>query len=172
MDMKEELKINLSEYYDSILDDDANAIVLAWIEQSGTTTEDELIKEIKIDDKKIKNIIVKLFKNQLIEVSKEFLKISLKGKKVIDSLNLSNELVRYLYSSIKLDAKEEQFVFNSLKHYRNNYYHNYLNTCNSLKTWSRITHSSTIKKDSLHWIDEQFLFILINDLFIVLNQET
>lgn len=169
--MNEEMKIYLSEYYDSILDDEFNAIVLAWIEQSGTTTEEELSKEIRIDEKKIKNIIVKLFKNQLIEVSKDFLKISLKGKQVIDSLNLSNELVRYLYSASKLNSKEEIFLFNSVKHYRNKYYHNYLNTCHSLKTWSRISHSNYFKNDSIQWLDEQTLFIIINDLFVVLNKE-
>jgi len=169
--MNEEMKIHLSEYYDSILGDEENAIVLAWIERSGTTSEEELSKEIKLDEKKIKNIIVKLFRNQLIEISKDFLKISLKGKQVIDSLNLSNELVRYLYSTSKLTHKEDLFLFNSINYYRNKYYQNYLNTCHSLKTWSRLSHSHHFKKDYIKRLDEQTLFIIINDLFIVFNKE-
>ena len=55
--MKHEEKINLSEYSHSILNDELNTVVLAWIEKSGSTTEEEISKEILLDDKKVKNII-------------------------------------------------------------------------------------------------------------------
>ena len=169
--MNNEIRFNLSEYYDSLLDNEANVLVLAFIEQSGTTTEEEISKEGRFKEKEIKSIIVKLFKNQLIEISKDFLKISLKGKKVLDSLNLSNELVRHHYLPIKLSAEEKLFMFNSIQNYRNNYYHHYLHTCNSLKTWSRITKSIYFKKEAYeNQIGESYVFIIMNDFFSVLSE--
>lgn len=171
--MKDDTKLNISEYYSSILDDESNALVLAWIEKSGTTSEEELSKETALDEKYVKNIILKLFRNQLIEISKNFLQVSLKGKTVIDSLKISNEIIKNFYSSLNLDTKEEIFLNYSLNHYRHNYYHSYLNTCNSLKTWDRIINSSKFtpldKKDS----DESYLLIIISDLFktLYINDE-
>lgn len=172
MAMKQEEKINLSEYSHSILNDELNTVVLAWIEKSGSTTEEEISKEILLDDKKVKNIIVKLFKNQLIEISKDFLKISFKGKKVIDSLKVSNEIIKHFYTKLNLNEQEEYFLNQSLTYYRDNYYDNYLNTCNSLKTWDRISKASEFKSHKMRFTGEYILTILIHDLFHLTNKDS
>lgn len=169
--MKQDENIYLSEYAHSMLDDELNTIVLAWIEKSGLTTEEEITNEISIDNKKVKNIIIKLFKNQLIEVTKDFLQTSFKGKKVIDTLKLSNEIVKFFYSQLGLKDQEEYFLNQTLHYYRNNYYYNYLNTCNSLKTWNRIIKSNEFKHDKLKFEKESFLVIIMHDLFQLVDKE-
>lgn len=169
--MKQEEKINLSEYSHSILNDELNTMVLAWIEKSGSTTEQEISEEISIDEKKVKNIIVKLFKNQLVEISKDFLKISFKGKRVIDSLNVSNEIVKHFYTRLNLNEQEEYFLNQSINYYRDNYYDNYLNTCHSLKTWDRISQSDKFKHNKWKFETEYFLTVLIHDLFHLTNKD-
>lgn len=158
-------EINFSEYSDSIMNDELHGVILAWVEKSGQTSEEEISLEIKFDQSVIKNAIIKLFKNRLIDVNKDSFKVSNKGKKIIDTLNVSNEIVKYLYVDYNLNKSEESFLNSSLHFYRNNYYDSYLNTCNSVKVWSRIANSSKHQSKNFDFDKEHTLTILYYDIF-------
>ncbi|RZJ63797.1 MAG: hypothetical protein EOO47_27950, partial [Flavobacterium sp.] len=131
------MKMNLSEYYTGILDDEMIAIVLAWIEKSGSITEDEILHELGLEQQHLKQIVLKLYRNQFITVSNDFLAISEQGKLVIDGMNLTDEIINGSFAHLSLKNRERSFINSYLHWYRNNYYYHYLNTFSSLKYWTR-----------------------------------
>jgi len=166
-----DMKMNLSEYYESILQDEMIAIVLAWIEKSGSITEEEILHEIGLGKHHLKEIVLKLYRNQFITVANDFLTISEQGKLVIDGLNLTEEIINGSFSNLAFKNKERSFISNSIHWYRNNYYHQYLNTFTSLKYWNRFHHKKEGSNKESEKKSLDYSVIIFHDILQLISEE-
>lgn len=170
MDIKEGY-IKLSEYNSSILNDEENALILTWIERSGITTEEELLNDIHLDEARLKNIILKLYQNQLIELSKNFFTVTFKGKRIISALKLYEEIIKNVFEGFEIEKTELYFLNDCLLNYRERYYEKYLRTLGSIKTWKRISSTHKYSYVDKHSIENSIGTILIHDLNKAFHQE-
>lgn len=166
-----DMKMNLSEYYESILEDEMIAIVLAWIEKSGSITEEEILHEIGLGKHHLKEIVLKLYRNQFITVANDFLTISEQGKLVIDGMNLTEEIINGSFANLAFKNKERSFISNSIHWYRNNYYHQYLNTFTSLKYWNRFHDKEKGSSQESEKKSLDYSVIIFHDILQLISKE-
>ncbi|MBE9562849.1 MAG: hypothetical protein IMF12_08320 [Proteobacteria bacterium] len=136
----------LSQYEKTILEDNSASLILAWLERVGLSTEEEISKDLGIEKSKLLPIILDLYQDRFVEYTENHVKVSESGKKLIDTLGISEEILKDLIKSLKLSDKYELEFYPICKLYREEAFSDYLNTISSIRTWGRLANSLGRKK--------------------------
>jgi hypothetical protein len=113
-------------------------IVLAVLEWKGLTTEEDLASEVKVQPHKLSNILFDLQKDALIEFGRNSVRISAKGKILLDRFNIDEGVIDNLLDSLSIRETERSAYRNVLGFYRDAAFSQYLNTQCTIKTWETI----------------------------------
>lgn len=139
------IKIKLSHHQTSIMNDEITTALLAFIEKSGTTNEEEITSSTGISKETINKVLLKLYKNNLIKYGKKYLVISGDGKKIIDRLGVEKDIVEVNLDEFDFDVDLKNNLTEFLVMSRNLIYPEYLKTITDLRIWNSISMPETRK---------------------------
>jgi len=128
----------IAEYPRSMLKDELSLIVLVFIERGGLTTEDELSSRLSMENHELKQTLFDLHLNQFIEYSKHHMRVTERGKRLIDRSQLSDDILEDLLNSLSPKYDEREIYKTILQQYRDTSFRYYLNSLGSIKTWENI----------------------------------
>lgn len=130
----------LAGYPRSILQDSLPVTILALLERSGLITEDQLVAMTGADERKTKEALFDLRLNSLIEYGSHHLRLTERGKRLIDRFDLAQEIMSNVLDTLDLRDKERESYRRALDAYRETAYIPYLNSLSSLWTWESLAH--------------------------------
>ena len=130
--------IILANYPKSILDNDKPVSILALIERQGLTTEDELSKSINVTRHEFKKALFDLHVNQLVEYNSNFVKLTVRGKTLIDRLELDDLILNDVLENISIKGERRKSCETFLRLYRNEAFHSYQNSLCSIRVWKKL----------------------------------
>jgi len=124
----------LSGYPRPILKGNLPLVILAFLERGGLVTESQLIKQAGADERQVKEALFDLNLSKLIEYGSHHLRLTERGREVIDRFQLDRETVGDILDLLRLKGKEREVYQLALGAYRSTSYTNYLNSVSSLWT--------------------------------------
>lgn len=130
--------ILLAEYPKSLFENKLALIALVVLERSGLTTEEELAQQIKIDQFTLSKSLLDLHQNQFIIFGRNSVRISERGKMLLDRLKLHDGIVEDLLDALSLQGRERAAYHNVLVNYRDTAFPQYLNSLCTMRTWRTI----------------------------------
>jgi hypothetical protein len=123
----------LSGYPRPLLNGRLPLLILALLERGGLVTEPQLIKEAGEDERLVKEALFDLSLGKLIEYGSNHIRLTEKGKEIIDRFQLDKEAVGEVLDMLSLEGEEREIYQLALRAYRNISYLNYLNSISSLR---------------------------------------
>ncbi len=127
----------LSEYTSAIFKDSMMPLILSWIERIGVTTSKEISKDLQVDEYRLNSIINLLYQNKLVEITNENLKLTLRGKNVLDRLGVTNDILSSILKFSGLNVETSQPIIELFKFYRESSFDHYQKTVWSMNTWEK-----------------------------------
>src|SRR5690242_6132771 len=98
----------LAGYPRSILQDSLPVTILALLERSGLITEDQLVAMAGADEGKTKEALFDLRLNSLIEYGSHHLRLTERGKRLIDRFDLAQEIISNVLDTLDLGDEEKE----------------------------------------------------------------
>jgi hypothetical protein len=160
----------LSEYPRAVLKDDVAISILALLERHGALTEEELLPHVE-NRLELANRLLALHRNQLIETTPEIIRLTLRGKQLLDRLSLQADIIEDVVASLDLAEEEREAYRRQLAAYRELAFAHYLDSLSSVHAWDvfygkLLSYRKTdVPIESQH-IDKQFgrLVVLLRSL--------
>lgn len=131
--------LKFSEYNSSILNDEATSAILAWIERSGMTSEDEIIDETGISKSDLSQILLRLYKNKFVSFGPNTVQVTSFGKTLLHTLGYDADIIESALDDFKFDFNTKRDLTLVLNYSRNKHYEEYLKTIFDLKIWKLLT---------------------------------
>ena len=144
----------LSKYPRSIFDDDKALLLLALLERHGLATEDELSNSTNFEKYLLKKILIDLQLNQLIQYGSNYVRLTEKGKNIIDRFGLLETIVSDFVDSLGYEGKEKKDFEQVLLLYRNSSFEFYQNSLCTIRTWKSLAEEIPSKKSSSQSFEE------------------
>ncbi len=132
-----------------MLNDETALLILALLERNGLATEDELINDINFEQHKIKQVLVALQMNQLISYGSNYVRLTTKGKNIIDRFDLLEPVISDLLDDLGYKGKEKTDFEHILIQYRNSSFDFYQNSLCTIKTWKNLANNILDSEDVL-----------------------
>jgi hypothetical protein len=131
--------ILLAEYPRSIFESKLPVVVLAILERSGLTTEEELTEQVKVEKKELLSTLLDLHHNELIVFGRNTVRISDRGKTLLDRFRLYEGIIEDLLDALSLRGNERDAYRKVVLNYRDNAFPQYLNSLCTMRTWKTLT---------------------------------
>jgi hypothetical protein len=125
----------LDEYPRSILADDLPLIVLSLVESYGFATEEALLRDTRVDLSRISRALTDLHKDRFIEYSQNFVKLSTRGKWLLERFNLAETVVDTIVKRIAENEEEWRELSKLTMQYRDEAFSAYQASCYSVHFW-------------------------------------
>lgn len=123
----------LSDYPHSVLKSEMPVVVLAFLEQSGITTEDNLVTQLKIDPKLLARILLELYQNRFVIFGKHSIRVSELGKSLLERLSLDDSLIEDLLDRLSISEEYRDTYKKIFMLYRDQAFPQYLNSLGTLQ---------------------------------------
>ncbi|SEO20331.1 hypothetical protein [Mucilaginibacter sp. OK283] len=127
--------IILREYASSCLNDEATPSILAWIERTGVTNEEEIVEETGLKKHELSQILLRLYQNRYIVFGKNSLYSTDKGKDFISSLGIEKDIINDMVDNFYFEDDIKNYLIDLLIFSRSHIYSHYLRTANDLRNW-------------------------------------
>lgn len=155
----------LSKYPDAILKDEIALLLLSLLERGGLLTEDELQSQLNIGRRQLTQKLFSLHKDSLVEYSSHHIRVSERGKQVIDRFGLNDDIIDDLLSTLPLAVDNALSLKKAVKEYRDHAFNRYLSSLISIQCWHSVCGIDSFKEGG----DEDdeivgLLAILLDDL--------
>lgn len=138
-------RLLLSEYPDALLSDQLAMVILVLLERGGLVTELELQQELEVDSPTVIRKLVALHHDKCIEYSRDHLRISDRGRLLIDRFALNDDIVDDLLHGLPVSAGRRDFLKSAILRYRNSAFQQYLNSVKAIRFWSRASRLPALK---------------------------
>lgn len=125
----------LTKHPRSILQDDNAVIVLALLERSGLTTEEHLSTEVPLEKPSLKKTLLDLQLNGLVEYGSHHVRLTERGKFLIDRFKLQGLIVDDVLDALTLEGREREDYKSLLNVYRDSAFRFYQNSLCSIRIW-------------------------------------
>ncbi len=141
-------RLLLTEHPDAILRDEITLLLLALLERGGMLTESELQNELKIERPALVKKLLSLHRDKCIEYSRHHIRVSDRGKQIVDRFSLNEEIINDLLSELPLTPDEREAFKEAVREYRNHDFDRYLGSVTALTSWSHTWKLSSLKRDA------------------------
>jgi len=128
--------ILLSDYPRSVLRNEESIAILAFLERQGGATEDEMLP-FCTDKASLSAALLELHRNQLVDVNPAFVRITQRGKTLLDRFDLRVDIVEDVLESLALSSTEKTAYRQRLVEYREHAFPLYLNSLRSMRMWEQ-----------------------------------
>lgn len=129
------LSLILSEYSRSLLTDELPLVVLAVLERGGLIMTDEIDKQVNVDREKLNSVLIDLHRNRCIVFGRHHVRVSERGKALVDSFNLQGAIVDDLVGCLPVSKIDRPSYHRLLLRYRDDAFVTYLNSVGTIRTW-------------------------------------
>lgn len=125
----------LSKFPRSILQDEQPLLVLSILERAGLATEKELAEMLGSDEKTTKSMLMRLQMDELAEYGSSHVRLSEKGREVLDRLSLNSDILDDVLDSLALKGQDRSDIQRLLEAYRRTSFRLYQNSLCTLRQW-------------------------------------
>ncbi len=164
-------RLLLSEYPESILKDSFSLAILALLERKGMLTEDEVALALKEEKSRVISTLLALQKNRMVEFSRQSLKVTERGKLLLDRFGLADEIVSDVLRPFAAAESLKRELKASVLRYRSVSFSSYLNSLSAVESWRATCGFALRDPESATWIrslagitEAGCLSILLSDL--------
>lgn len=137
-------RLILSEYPDPLLKDQLALIVLVLLERGGLVKESELQAELAVEPRIIVEKLLALHHNKCIEYSRDHVKITERGRELVDRFALTNDIVDDLLNRLPASSRGSSRFKNLLLEYRRRHFDQYLESVTAVRAWSRASRMTSL----------------------------
>jgi hypothetical protein len=124
-----------AKYPRAILRTEHPMLVLGVLERKGLTTEDDLQESTGIPQPLLKKALLDLHLNQLVEYGSQYVRLTEKGKMLIERFELQTTILDDVLDSLELRGQERRDYAVVLNSYRSGSFRFYQNSLCSLRVW-------------------------------------
>ena len=157
----------LPQYPEAVLRSQLALIVLSLLERSGLSTDEDLQQELGIESHRVLSELLKLYQDRFTDYKNQSIQVSERGKLLLDALGLSEPIVDDILDSLALSTEERSVYRPLILSYRNESFHQYLNSVASIRMWDRLvrlTPKTEQDKDFEGWVGGAKLMLLLRDV--------
>lgn len=128
-------RLVLSDYPSAILRDELGVLILAVLESGGALSEDELKGSLPSAAAKVSEKLVALHADRLVEYSRNRLRVSDRGRVVLDRFSLDQDVVTTHLRCFDLAAPLKHRLSLAISNYRTHSFDRYLNSVSAARSW-------------------------------------
>jgi hypothetical protein len=144
----------LNKYPRSILGDEKSLLLLALLERNGLATEDELSNNTNFEKYLLKKALIDLQLNQLIQYGSNYVRLTEKGKNIIERFGLLEPIVSDFVDSLGFEGKEKKDFEQVLFQYRNTSFEFYQNSLCTIRVWKDLVEELPSEEGSSQFLEE------------------
>lgn len=137
----------LAKHPRSILTNENALLVLALLERSGLTTEEDLSTRVNLELPILKKTLLDLQMNGLVEYGSQHVRLTERGKYLIDRFKLQSAILDDVLDMLTLQGKEREDYKFLLNVYRDSAFRFYQNSLCSIRVWSDLAKRVPSKED-------------------------
>lgn len=139
--------ILLAEYPKALLESKLPLIILILLERSGLTTEQELGAQVRVKHQALSSSLLDLHRNQCIVFGRNSVRISERGKTLLDRFQLRDGILEELLDVLSPGEEDRAAYRSVIMRYRDTAFSQYLNSVCTIRTWQTIANQSPWKAD-------------------------
>lgn len=138
-------RLLLSDYPHAALKDELNVAVLAILEAGGFLTEKELAQNVKIEPAMLVKALLVLHGDRLVEYSRQRVRVSERGKALLDRLTVHLDILDSLVANFDLKPGVKERLKSEIAQYRARSFDQYLVSVATSRSWSDICRDSKVR---------------------------
>jgi hypothetical protein len=140
-------RLLLSEYPATLLSNEQAIQILVLLEWGGALTDQQLQTQLGIEKARLVSGLMALHKNKCIEYSSHFIKVSDRGRRLIDRFSLQSDILNQLLKSVPIPESSRHEFQETVSRFRNRAFDKYLESLFAMRSWSDAIKSVHFKPD-------------------------
>lgn len=129
-------RLVLSDYPHAVLNDELGVVILAMVESGGLLDEEELAGNLKVDRALLVKTLVALHGDRLIEYARQRVRVSDRGKALLDRLTIGVAIVDGLIAKLDVQPTLKTQLRARIAQYRDQAFDSYVGSISATRSWS------------------------------------
>src|SRR5687768_403372 len=126
----------LSHYPRALFTDDLPLLILALLDRTGLVTEAELAQQASASEATVRDVLLKLHLNNMVEYSSAHVRLNEVGRTLLDRLGLYQEVAQDVIDSLNLRDEDRADYHTLLESFRRSSFRLYQNSLCTMRQWT------------------------------------